>query len=812
LSFRFFAPRLLPFTLAFLLSRQMPSEANPSLPLEIAHVLFIDVVGYSKLLIDDQRELQQQLNQIVRGTEQFRAAEAAGKLVRLPTGDGMALVFFTTPEAPVQCALEISEALQTHPQLRLRMGINTGPVSGVADVNDKSNIAGAGINMAQRVMDIGDAGHILLSKRAAEDLLQYRQWEPHLRDLGEVEVKHGVKISIVNLYTGKLGNPQVPEKVRQFSRKQAATRLVRRVLIVGLLLLAVLAGAFFLRRTTPSLTSNIALIPAKSIAVLPFENLSANQENAFFADGVQDEILTHLAKVADLKVISRTSVMQYKNTAKRNLRDIAGALGVAHVLEGSVQRAANRVRVNAQLIDARSDAHLWAETYDRDLADVFAIQSDIAKTIADHLQARLSPGEKAAIEKPPTTDLRAYDLYLRANDLYANMTDQIRAKEQLPEAMNLLDQAVAADPGFTLAWCLLSQLHGVIYLQGHDHTPARLDLANASVQTALRLQPGAGEPHLALAMHYYRGFRDYDHARSELAIARKTLPNNAEVFFYTGVLGYRIGQWKEATRNLERAIELDPRNVMMIQQLALCYQQQHRYNEEARMWERSLAIVPGDSSSRINRAIVESNSRADMKPYQTTLAALVAQNPSVAPEVDDPFHALRERTATAAARVLENYPRDGVVYYGINYPHAYWEGVVARWQGETAKAQVAFATARAELKKTLEKQPNFPAALSLLGLIDAGLGRKEDALREGRRACELLAMSKDAVDGVAFAVNLAQIYAWVGEKDLAIQQLAAPLKVPTDLHYGELRLHPFWDPLRGDPRFEKIVASQAPKD
>jgi TolB-like protein/Flp pilus assembly protein TadD len=633
-----------------------------------------------------------------------------------------------------------------------------------------------------------------------------------LHELGECEVKHGVKISIVNLYIDKLGNPRLPEKLKQFSRKQAATRLVRRTLIAGLLLLAVVVGAFFWRRTpSQSSTTLAALIPTKSIAVLPFQNLSANQENAFFADGVQDEILTHLAKVADLKVISRTSVMQYKDAAKRNLREIASALGVAHVLEGSVQRAANRVRVNAQLIDARSDAHLWAETYDRDLADVFAIQSEIAKTIANQLQAKLSPNEKASIEKPPTTNLAAYDLYLRARELYATTSDQVRGKEQLPKAANLLDQAVAADPGFALAWCFLAQVHGTMYFWGHDHTPARLDLANTAVQTALRLQPEAGEPHLALATYYYRGFRDYDRARSELAIARKTLPNNAEVFFYAGTVDYRSGQWEEATRNLERAVELDPRNVMMAQQLALCYQPQRRYADEARMWERSLTILPGDPNTRICRAEVEANWKGDMKPFQTTLAALITEDPSVAPDIDDPLYALRERTPAAAARVLTNYPRDGTHYYSIAYPHAYWEGVVARWQGDSAKAQAAFAAARTEVERIVEKQPDFVAALSLLGLIDAGLGRKEEAIHEGQRACELLPMSKDAVDGVAFAVNLAQIYAWVGEKDLAIQQLAAPLKVPNDLHYGELRLHPFWDPLRGDPRFEKIVADLAPK-
>jgi serine/threonine-protein kinase len=546
--------------------------------------------------------------------------------------------------------------------------------------------------------------------------------------------------------------------------------------------------------------------------VLPFENLSDEKQNAFFTDGVQDEILTDLAKIADLKVISRTSVMQYKSGAPRNLREIGQQLGVAHLLEGSVQRAANRVRVNAQLIDARNDAHLWAQTYDRDLADVFAIQSEIAKAIADQLQAKLSPREKAAIDKPPTTDLTANDLYLRAQVLWADTSDTVHAKEKLPQAARLLDEAVARDPQFLLAWCLLSRVHSYMHFAGYDHTPARLELANAAVQTALRLQPDAGEAHLALADHYYRGFRDYDRARTELAIARRTLPNNAEVFEYTGYIDRREGHWEEATRNLERALELDPRNFYTITQLALTYQQQRRYADAVRTFDRALTIVPGDPFTRMSRPTVAFDERADIKPFQTMLAALVAEDPSVAPDVDDPDHALCERTAAAAARSLANYPRDGLPSSGgVNFPHAYWEGVVARWQGESTKAQAAFTAARNEVAKTVEKQPDFAAGLSLLGMIDAGLGRKEEALREGRRACELLPISKDAIDGVALAVNLAQIYAWVGEKGLAIEQIAAVERVPNLLSYGFLKLSPIWDSLHGDPRFEKIVASLAPK-
>jgi serine/threonine protein kinase/Tfp pilus assembly protein PilF len=598
-------------------------------------------------------------------------------------------------------------------------------------------------------------------------------------------------------------------------RRAPAKKSKRKALLVSCIAafsVLALAGLYFgvLKRHAKPLSQALA-ITEKSIAVLPFENLSDEKQNAYFADGVQDEILTDLSKIADLKVISRTSVMQYKSGAERNLREIAKALGVAHVVEGSVQRAENRVRVSAQLIDARTDTHLWAERYDRDLADVFAIQSEIAKKIADQLQAKISPTERAAIEKAPTTDLTAYDLYLRAQVLFADTSDPIHAREKLPEAAQLLNEAVARDPQFLQAWCLLSRVHGVAYFRGHDHTAARLDLANAALEAARRLQPDAGEVHLALAIYYYNGFRDYGRARSELAIARRTLPNNADVFRYTGFIDRRDGHWEEATRNIERALELDPRNFFILQQLALTYYSQRRYADEARTYDRALTIVPADPNTRILRALVALDWQADIKPFQATLATLVAENPSVAPDVDPPLYALCERTAAAATRTLTNYPREGVAKNGVNYPYAYWQGAVARCQGDSAKARTAFTAARKEVEKIVEQQPEFAAALSLLGMIDAGLDRKEEALREGRRACELLPISKDAIDGADLAINLAQIYAWAGEKDLAIQQIEAVERVPNTLSYGLLKLHPYWDSLRGDPRFEKIVASLAPK-
>ena len=814
----------------------MQQEGNRELQLEIAYVLFIDIVGYSKLKTAEQHGRIELLNQIVRGSEHFRKAEANHRIVTVPSGDGMALVFYNTPEAPVECALEISRAIKEHPELGLRMGIHSGPVSGVVDVSGRANIAGAGINTAQRVMDCGDAGHILVSKHLAEDLEQYGHWKRHLHELGEIEVKHGARVSVVNLYTEELGNPEVPKKFRM-ARKPSAPLVHERsnkkwipaAVVIALVAAALIAFQLVRSRTsarveggapaTPDdataggtgLTGARPSIPAKSVAVLPFDNLSRDPDNAFFADGVQDEILTNLAKIADLKVISRTSVMQYKTGASRNLREIGQQLGVAHVVEGSVQRAGNKVRVNAQLIDARNDAHLWAHTYDRDLADVFAIQSEIAKSIADQLQAKLSPNEKAAINKASTTDVAAYELYLRAKALHADTADQVRAKENFPKIERLLNDAVARDPNFLLAWCLLGRAHATIYWQGWDHTQARLDLANKAVQTALRLQPDAGEAHLALADYYYHAFRDYDRARSELAIARQTLPNNSEVFEYSGYIDRREGRWEEATRNLERALELDPRNYLILAQLGLTYHMQRRYADEIRTYDRALTIVPGDSTSRIYRARVAFDWKGDIKPFQVTLAELIAENPKVAPEVDDPDFALCERDPGAAARALENFPRDGLPNFGAHIPHAYVEGLIAYCQGDSAKAKAAFTRARAEWEKKHGGQPEHASALSMGGMIDAGLGRKELAIRKGRRACELLPTSKDAIDGPYLMINLAQIYTWTGEKQLAIAELEAAGRIPSNLSYGLLKLHPVWDPLRGDPRFEKLLSSLAPK-
>jgi serine/threonine-protein kinase len=802
----------------------MSTELEPDLQLEIAHVLFIDIVGYSKLLINEQRECMHELGQIVRNTEAFRVAETAGKLIRLPTGDGMGLAFATTPDAPVRCALQVSKALQNYPNLKVRMGVNSGPVSGMTDVNDRSNVAGTGINIAQRVMDCGDAGHILLSKRVAEDLAQYRHWQPYLHDLGQCEVKHREVISLVNLYTDDVGNPLAPARLKfntQIDSGDQAIRNRRReLLLVAIVLLAAIGSWIFWQRgafkspEAPVAPSIVSSIPEKSIAVLPFENLSANQETAFFTDGVQDEILSDLAKVADLKVISRTSVMQYKTVRARNLSEIGRQLGVAHVVEGSVQREGNRVRINAQLIDARTDAHLWAQSYDRDLSDVFAIQSEIAQTIADQLQARMSPREKAAIAQPPTTDPVAERLFAQALQL-AELASDPGGKEALLQSIPLLDEALARDPHFLSAYGLLAAAHIDLYWQGFDHTAARLELARAAIERAAAINPDTGDVHLMKANYAYKAFRDYDRARAELELARKTLPNNAVVYALTAPIDRRQGRWSESTQNFERSISLDPRNFRYLVETAFTYQALRRFDESARMFERALSVIPTDHFVRAQLAQIAFFEYADVQPWRTQLSAMINEDPQAATDIANGlfYCALAGRDSALATRALQSIRAEGLpdTYNNSLWARDWFVGLAARTFGEEAKAHAAFTAARAIEAKIVRDQPDYAPAWSRLGLIDAGLGRKEDAIREGRRACELLPVTKDAMDGPSYIINLATIYAWTGEKDLALEQLAISAKIPAGVTYGELKLYPQWDSLRGDPRFEKLVATLAPK-
>jgi serine/threonine protein kinase len=576
------------------------------------------------------------------------------------------------------------------------------------------------------------------------------------------------------------------------------------VLVTSLVALVAVVGVMLWEKESPRpLPTSIAAIPYKSIAVLPFENLSADPENALFTDGMQDEILNDLAKIADLKVISRTSVMQYKAGAKRNLRQIANELGVAHVIEGSVQRAENRVRVSAQLIDAKTDGHLWAERYDRPFDDVFAIQSDIARAIAVQLQAKLSPAEKSAIEQPPTTNLVAYGRYVRARKLSVLPTS-----DDLREMIRFLDQAVTYDPTFLLAYCELAQAHTYLYSRGYDHTPVRLALAEKARDAALHLGPDSGEAHLAAAWVAYNGYRDYETALTEVDIARRGLPNDPSIFNITAHIARRQGEWKRSTSDFERGAALDPRSIWFPSRAAINHAWLRRFPEAVAWMDHAVAIEPGNPAMRFGRAIGELYWRADPQPAHEAAQRIMTEDPSGMDAVADLWFELGlcRRDAAEMAKALASLPPEGIIpFRGLQAPRSFYEGWAARTRNDATAAETAFTAARIEVEKIVREQPYEAEPLCTLGMIDAALGRKEDALREGRHAMELLPVTKDAFTAADLLCNLAVIYTWVGETDLAIKQLEEVLRVPSPLSYGILRLDPSWDPLRGDPRFDKLV-------
>jgi TolB-like protein/class 3 adenylate cyclase/tetratricopeptide (TPR) repeat protein len=787
----------------------MAAEVKKEIVLEIAHVLFIDIVGYSKLSINEQHAAVEELNEVVRASEQFQKAETSSRLLKIATGDGMALVFYTSPEAPAQCALEISRALKEHPRLQLRMGIHSGPVSGVVDVNNRPNLAGAGLNMAQRVMDCGDAGHILLSKHVAEDLEEYEQWRPLLHDLGICEVKHGVRVTVVNLYADHAGNPQLPKKYQALKKHRSRVRWAE--VAVALLLLAAIIGALiFALRRPPRPTLSIA---EKSIAVLPFENLSEERANAFFADGVQDEILTNLAKIADLKVISRTSVMQYTAGA-RNVREIGQQLGVAHVLEGSVQRAGGKVRVTAQLIDTRTDVHQWAEHYDRPLGDVFAIQSEIAKTIAGQLQLSFPRMKKPRSRGHLPTTSRLSIFTRGARRCSSAPFSVFGSKSISPRLWNFLIKPPRAIQNFswpTASWP--PPMISFIFSARTTRRPAWLWATRPSNRRCncgrTRLKRTLLSRNISTVVISIMITRV-----SEIAIAQRALPNDPLRFELTGYIDRRQGHWEESTRNLELALERDPRNVYTLQQISASYYFLHRYEEMAGVLERALAIIPKDVNTRIVRAVVDLDWHADTKPLRATIEAILAEDPAAggAAFADSWLTlALCEHDPVAGARALTALAGNNFGVDAILLSPTFGEGLVARLRGDLAAAQSAFATARIQQEKWVRAQPEYGPPLCVLGLIDAALGRKEEALGEGRRAIELLPSARDSVNGAPMIEFFAIICAWVGEKDLALQQLKIATESPGTLSYGQLKLHPFWDPIRGDPRFEKIVANLAPK-
>ena len=806
----------------------MSLERKVDLHLEIAHVLLIDVVGYSKLLVNEQIELMQELNQIVRGTECFRMAEASGKLIRMPTGDGMALLFFHSPEEPVRCALEISRSLQGHSRIHVRMGVHSGPVNPVKDVNDETNIAGSGINVAQRVLDCGDAGHILLSAHVAEDLTQYRHWQPYLQDLGECEVKHGLRLHLFNLYKGGLGNPQIPEKLKRRKWKQLAAairpvtppRLPGFLLTVALVVSAIALAAsvsIFLRRGSPSVAripaegGPMASIPEKSIAVLPFENRSEDKANAYFADGIQDEILTRLSKIADLKVISRASTQHYKN-APKHLPEIAKQLGVAYILEGSVQKSADAVRVNVQLIKAANDSDLWADTFDRKLIDIFSVESEVAKAIADQLQAKLSGREEQVIAARPTENIEAYDAYLRG--LAYNLKTQSTPANVLG-AQKYLREAVRLDPKFALAWALLSYVDAFGYLTLNlQPTVALREEARQAAETALTLQPNLGEAVLAKGHYHYACLKDYDTAVRYFEQARQFLPNSSRIPEQLAYVARRRGQWDRSESYFNEAERLDPRNVSLLTQEAQSYVCLRRFAEALRKLDQVLNITPDDVDTLAEKATI-AQAEGDLPRAAALLASLQPNaDDTLALETQVYQAILERRAAPIIPRLKEILAKPDPALGYINGELRFYLGWAEEVAGDHAAAQESWRQARSELEPFLKEQPENYILIGDLALTNMGLGDKAAALALSERAMATNPIEKDAVTGPAPIEILARVAAQTGELDRAITALQKLLSIPyagplvtqnVPLTPALLRLDPMFDPLRNDPRFQKLA-------
>jgi len=723
----------------------------------------------------------------------------------------MALVFFNSPEAPVQCAVEVSKLLRDNPTFQLRMGIHSGPVNKVNDVNDRANIAGAGINIAQRVMDCADGGHILLSKRTAEDLSQSRPWRPFLHDLGECSVKHGVPLSLVNLYTDQIGNPTLPEKVKRAQEEQAVTAaatksppMIRRrtvFIAAGALVLAALAVAWFV----------IPRQSEKSIAVLPFENFSDDKENAFFADGIQDDILTSLAQVEGLRVISRTSVMGYRGgKGSHNLRSISKELGVGNILEGSVRREGNRVAVTVQLIDAQHDRHLWANRYDRTLADSLGLQGELAAEIAEALRVTLSPDEKARFHTKPTENTDAYLIYLQANQIQRNPDTYF---EDFKKADQLYMQVIALDPKFALAHARLASTAGQIF---HFYEPIEAWKAKARAEAAIavQLQPKLAEGHLALAQCAYWIDQDYDGALRELEITSHLSPNNGDVGEMIASIKRRQGHWEEALQAFKHSQQIDPQNPNIVRNILFTNTALRRWSDAVRWAEKFRAMAPASTVAKIQSGYVDFWWKGDTRLLKSLLSQVPGgSDPDGAISSVQWDVAMIDRDFAKAKAALEKTTQAELSYTNEGMtPKGVLEGCTALASGDNAAAQKAFEGTRGYFEKAVAEAPENAARHAVLGWFYALNGRKEDAIREGRRAVELKPESKDAYDGAGMSGYLALIYALVGENDQAMPLLERLVKTPgavdsvnNSITVNDLKYRWEWDAIRKDPRFQKLL-------
>jgi TolB-like protein/class 3 adenylate cyclase/Tfp pilus assembly protein PilF len=789
---------------------KMSIEIKKEVQLEIAHILFIDIVGYSKLSSNDQHAAVEELNQIARTSEQSQRAEATGRLIKIPTGDGMALVFYTSPEAPAQCAVEISRALKEHPRLQVRMGIHSGPVSGVVDVTERANLTGAGINMAKRVMDCGDAGHILLSKHVAEDLEEYEKWRPLLHDLGSCEAKHGMRVSVVNLYDNQFGNAKLPRRFETLQKRRKRLRWAATA--AGLLaLVAIVAGIVLFSRYR---VRSALAAPEKSVAVLPFENLSRDPDNAYFADGIQEEVLTRLAKIADLKVISRASTQQ-SQSKPGNLAEVAKQLGVANILEGSVQKAADQVRVNVHLINVQTGSQLWAETYDRKLSDIFVVESEIAKGIAESLQATLTGREEQALAARPTNNPEAYDAYLRGLAFEARSN---YSSDALYKAIDFYGLAVQLDPNFALAWARLSGGHALLYFNRGDTTDARRHAAKETLENAQRLQPNSPETLLFTGYYQYWVLHDYALAKATFGRVSKMLPGNSQVLYALGAIARREGHWDESVAYWERGLALDPRNTALLTEVAWTYAALRQFPTALKLYDRALDILPNELSVMALKASIY-QAEGNLQEAAKLLVQVNAQtNSDVAVRIKLAQFRL-ERNPTEAIRLVQ--ARQARLDFASGIDKGIKQGglaLIQRVAGDTAAAKAAAEQARNTLEPLRKDQPDNAFVAAVLAAAYAILEEKDSALNEAQRAITLVPSSKDRLSGPGFEENLALVEMIIGENSRAIATLTRLLQTPyggwlyspTPVTPALLRLDPIWDPLRADPAFQKLCEEKRP--